>query len=401
MSLTSHLDRPDSPVSQFLREHFPHANDLARACSPQLAGVPPLRPAASGGYPYPTVGTALDYRLRYYFAVTPPDQFVAWRAAVLLSVAPPFIDQCAFFTELSQVVAEINPVGRRLDAQQEAQLARYCYVLALFEAIYRAGPQIKSPLYTPPNRTVADLLAKASDAVVADLCALSWGFHDHCTALLARPAVLNPTFDGSHDIGGADADLIVDGCLIDIKTTVKPRVDPSWLYQLLGYVLLDYTDRYQIRAVALYLARQQRLLRWPLDAFLANLAGSVAPPLADVRARFQAVLQVETAGTRKKDDQEGHAVTTRPSLRFPRAFSPPGSESTREPPARGSDRLYPRQKGGTIPAAIGRSAATLARLPTKRTESQGTVKSLVITLILVLVLIAAVMCTAAALNVVR
>ena len=57
------------------------------------------------------------------------------------------------------------------------------------------------------------------DVAVADLCALSWAFHDRFADLLGRRAAFNPSFAGSRDVGGADADLILDGCLIDIKTT--------------------------------------------------------------------------------------------------------------------------------------------------------------------------------------
>ena len=41
---------------------------------------------------------------------------------------------------------------------------------------------------------------------------------------------------GSHDVGGTDADLIVDTCLIDNKSTKNPRLDKWWLYQLLVLV---------------------------------------------------------------------------------------------------------------------------------------------------------------------
>lgn len=124
--------------------------------------------------------------------------------------------------------------------------------------------------------------------------ALSWAFYDRHSELLSKPAVLNPTFDGSRDVGGADADLIVDGCLIDIKTTINPRLSAKWLYQLLGYTLLDYSDRYLIREVAIYFARQQQLIKWPLDALVSNLAGG-SIPLNHLREHFHLVAQGKEA----------------------------------------------------------------------------------------------------------
>lgn len=78
--------------------------------------------------------------------------------------------------------------------------------------------------------------------------------------------VLNPTFfEGSMDVGGADGDLISGDALIDIKARMKPEVKADDLFQLLGYVLLDYEDMWAIRKVAVYLARQGRYLEWGLD----------------------------------------------------------------------------------------------------------------------------------------
>ena len=85
---------------------------------------------------------------------------------------------------------------------------------------------------------------------------LSWKFYDDYNYLIALPHTLNPTFEGSRDVGGADADLVVNGTLIDIKTTVRPEIKPDWIRQLLGYVLLDYSVRHQIKAIGLYMARQ-------------------------------------------------------------------------------------------------------------------------------------------------
>lgn len=73
------------------------------------------------------------------------------------------------------------------------------------------------------------------------------------------------TFDGSHDLN-ADADLIAGGMLVDFKAGQggKPRKDGTRaaalartdLDQLLGYMLMDYSDRYRLHTVAVYAARR-------------------------------------------------------------------------------------------------------------------------------------------------
>ena len=47
---------------------------------------------------------------------------------------------------------------------------------------------------------------------------------------------LNPVFKTSALVGGADADLIIDRTLIDIKTTKKPELQREHFNQLMGYL---------------------------------------------------------------------------------------------------------------------------------------------------------------------
>lgn len=52
-------------------------------------------------------------------------------------------------------------------------------------------------------------------------------------------AVLNPTFGAAGSlVGGADADLIIDDMLIEIKTTLKLEVTKDFINQLIGYYIL-------------------------------------------------------------------------------------------------------------------------------------------------------------------
>jgi hypothetical protein len=75
--------------------------------------------------------------------------------------------------------------------------------------------------------------------------------------------VLGPTFDGSLDVGGADADLIVDGLLIDFKSTAKCKLTSMILRQLISYWLLDYSDHYSVKEIGVYFARYGAL--WTMD----------------------------------------------------------------------------------------------------------------------------------------
>lgn len=316
MSLTSALKDSASPVGQFVAARLANIAPIREDWKARVADRPTLRPQAEAGSlrpPWNSIGIAIDYRIRYYFAVTPPADLVAVHGGMTVigaggslvdlddrttPTAPPHQDFIFFDPDdlgdlarvearsaavlawplverLTMLTDSLAPVGQRLGQGDEAELCRVCYVLALYEELYRAGPGIGSPLYRlPAGATLADLLGLARPVIVDDLCRLSWAFYDGQAQLVGQPAVLNPTFAGSRDVGGADADLIVGGCLVDIKATVNPvPLKPLDLSQVVGYALLDYDDEYAIESIGIYLARQALLIRWPLADLVSVLNG--------------------------------------------------------------------------------------------------------------------------------
>lgn len=88
----------------------------------------------------------------------------------------------------------------------------------------------------------------------------------------------------------ADADFITNGLLIDCKALTRPhRVGREEVQQLAGYLLLDYDDRYDIREVGFYLARQGALIRWAVPDFLTTLGARI--PLPQLRTALRAHLR--------------------------------------------------------------------------------------------------------------
>ena len=140
-------------------------------------------------------------------------------------------------------------------------------------------------------KSVDDLLALSPPECIDDMCNLSWRFYESFNHLLSYPHILNPNFEGSFAVGGADADLIVDGTLIDIKSTIARKVDRNWLWQLMGYVLLDYSDRLEITGIGLYLVRQAILFRWGLDEVLAFLYKGKPKSLEQLRGEFREIAE--------------------------------------------------------------------------------------------------------------
>jgi len=93
-------------------------------------------------------------------------------------------------------------------------------------------------------------------------------------------------FAGSTDIGGADADYILAGLLLDCKATRAPRrLGREEIYQLAGYLLLDYDDQYGIDRVGLYLSRQGGLITWEVAEFLRRLGSTTSLPRLRAKLR--------------------------------------------------------------------------------------------------------------------
>ncbi|GGP00094.1 hypothetical protein [Wenjunlia tyrosinilytica] len=117
-------------------------------------------------------------------------------------------------------------------------------------------------------------------------------------ALPPAARVCGPVFAGSNDIGGADADYILGGLLLDCKATKDPRrLGRGEIHQLAGYLLLDYDNEYGIDRVGLYLSRQGALITWPTAEFLRSLGA--AEPLPQLRAQLRQHLH--EAGHRGRD----------------------------------------------------------------------------------------------------
>lgn len=299
MSLSSHLDDRTSPIGQFIRQHFSQTTALTKDANRRLKEAATLRPLVSAGeaYPYGTLGAAFDYRIRYAFAITPFQQLVAWHGAMLLSNPGGYYSRrlvYAFFESLDAMLQAIEPVARRLNEVEEQTLDRYCFVLSLFEQVFRSDAYVRGPLLQPAAKhSVEELLAIPQVAWLDDLGALFGLFYERYAHLLSQPAILNPIFAGSLDIGGADADMIVDGCLIDIKASISPQLKAEFLHQLAGYVLLDYHDAYHITSVGIYMARQGLLFSWPLAEFMQKVTGEDESVLASLRQEFRMLCQHE------------------------------------------------------------------------------------------------------------
>lgn len=298
MSLAWHFrNNLDSPIGEFLQRRLSHTKRLTIHANGQLQRKRTLLPS-SPYCPFGTLERAIRYRICYSFALTPSTKLLAWRGAFErlvwfddeVYIGGPYTSNVLklYFEHLDATLDTLQPVGRSLDAKSEHLLARLCFVLALLEEVIRRNSYRYSPLIMPrPKKSVDELLSIPQEEWVDDLYNLFRLFHKHYASMLSRPSILNPSFAGETGLVWAESDLLVDGCLIEIKASVEPTIQSMWLRNLAGCVLLDYEDHRHIHAVGIYMARQRLLISWSIEEYFGLLTGESHTTVASLRQEFR------------------------------------------------------------------------------------------------------------------
>ena len=76
-----------------------------------------------------------------------------------------------------------------------------------------------------------------------------------------------------------------------MRTTKRQRAQGIWLYQLLGYVLLDYNDEYAIDRLGFLLPRPNAKVSWPVRELIAELSGGGDLDLPKLRGSFRHICE--------------------------------------------------------------------------------------------------------------
>ena len=300
MSLVDALRYPEDPVRMFLYDQFPNTAPITRDARNWLKLTRTILPAQE--IPWGTIGKALNIRIRYYYQTEP--SILEWsgfrnlnddlRNVRCLPKEFQFIPGLfqEFSTSLTETLKCLRPVGRRLEPPEEETLARYCILLAAFQQWSPYRPYGSLLMLPKRKQTFSGLLALVKPHWIDDLCKLSWLFYDRPYSPFAqsfsREAVFEAKFEG---IGWANADLIVDSRLIEIKTTTRPKLERQWIYQLIAYVLLDHTDSYRLHTAEIYMARQGWYCSWSLPGLLNTLHGDKIRSVHKLKMQFQKICQ--------------------------------------------------------------------------------------------------------------
>ena len=250
MSLTSFLDKNSDVREQFKQEF--HKPPL-RVKKDLLA--PPLTKQ------YSTIGTAFDYLLRFYVRYLNPNTidkgyWVAEIALALLKNNPALYAKGEkVITQAKEREAAFLQTGQITDELIESTLS-----LAYLDPIYRAN-RGHGYIGTPIDKKDIDDVRKLISIVPSD----------HFEA--KKLCMVNPTFGiASQMVGGADADIIVDDNIIDIKTTKKLEFRLRDFQQILGYYVLHQIGgldalqpKPEIKKVSIYFSRYAYLYTLNLE----------------------------------------------------------------------------------------------------------------------------------------
>lgn len=281
MSLSSHIKSSSSPVRAWLETNLPETRRLATEFNRHLRSgaktcpTPPIAGADLG-----LVGTAVDYLLRACLRVTSIERTVASRAVQQLGGESPIGRRAIEVeSEAVRVIRKLRPSARDLTGDEWSRLCRGCLALARLEQLFRAGqvnPAIFRFVIEPLSRCTGldDFLSlSVNQQTLQDLEELGQPAWEDCRRLRGkRPLILNPSFELSVPLGGADADLIAGRRLIDWKATSQPGiVGRGELWQLAGYALADTPDRFEIKEVGISALRWRSEISWALADFLEAL----------------------------------------------------------------------------------------------------------------------------------
>ena len=213
--------------------------------SPKLSGKLRAPPQTKH---YSLIGTAFDYLLRFHVERLNPDALTSdWVAELAVEVTRPKPEIYEKLTKTIDVIKK-GPYADFLKTGKLSEtLVASTIILAKLDLILRIG-RLDPNILDYQDEDVLDLRNLIS--IVDDSLFKSKNF---CS--------LNPTFgNASGLVGGADADLIIDDTLIDIKTTKNLKFEREYYNQLIGYYVLSKIGHIdglnnKIKKVGIYFSR--------------------------------------------------------------------------------------------------------------------------------------------------
>lgn len=278
-----------SPLKSYFFDRYPNTLKLRKEFN---AGSGPILVDDGDAYAA-TVGTAFDVMMKLVLN----KQF----HPLPLIVAGPFTE--GHVQAVNDLVTMTRVAQLEAGADSDDMFLRCCWVIALITEVYRSQYVYST---SELNASIIDgsyamktVLAAVPDDALRQLGELRTVAKENLLPNLKEPLHLAPKFTGSLLIG-ADGDLITGNTIIDLKVQLGPKNAKTGIrtddllkkavLQIVGYVMLDSFDTYELDTIGFYSARYGNLTVWPLDEALATLAGEPVD-VAEERARVLEILR--------------------------------------------------------------------------------------------------------------
>lgn len=269
VSLKRELENPRSPIRRFVDARLPATAGVLDPWRQALRGIKPRVPADDpAGTPTPNalLGHAIAARVGWTFAPADRPDTRAGAAALQAAGAPAAV--------LDDLLARLGgPVP-----QHPYDAARLAWYAGLLDRAQRSG-RWDDAWYEPllGGASVDELLLQVPELWAADIVAVQRRADRALAPLVAEdgpPALVGVELAGADLVdGGATADLLLAGTVVDLKVTATTKTRLRDLHQVVVLALLDVDDVHATTHVALAPVRFGVLVRWELAPLLATLAG--------------------------------------------------------------------------------------------------------------------------------
>ena len=198
------------------------------------------------------VGTAFDYAFRFLLEGLNPS-LVPIKSCLIARMAALDLDHDYTLAAVNAAEGTLQEVAHGMPFEDRHAYATV--VLASYEVVVRTG-RFTDLAGVVPREAQQDVLTLIQ-AVPQD------AFQAHAQL------ILNPHFRAAGRFGGADADVLLDDLLIEVKATKHLQLDGSYLQQLTGYLILDRLggtvgSALPIRRLGVYYARHGVLQVMPV-----------------------------------------------------------------------------------------------------------------------------------------
>lgn len=211
------------------------------------------------------IGTAFDYLLRFYVERINEGRVVS--GLLLVEQMVPYLHDDLRTEAIVQLkmLKESKEEFMRIKGLND-ELIITLLQISHFDIMYRS----KTVDYFP------DDIGKVDIDAILEMKEL-YKLLDENDWKCSQRCVLNPHFEkASLLVNGADADIILDDMLVDIKVIQQPGMSREIFNQLLGYYTLyriggfDKDGRFPINRVAIYSARYGEFLKYDIESLMSN-----------------------------------------------------------------------------------------------------------------------------------